>query len=103
MSLITALKELSPLTAFAKAMYGQFTSKAESEKIYRTIVPMIKDKIESGSSLKDPNMEQAVNLLAGLPPFGAKGSNFERRYLVDERTILDLPDDPDKLSIAYWW
>ncbi|XDF80098.1 hypothetical protein AAFX60_017115 [Aliivibrio fischeri] len=97
------LKQFSPLSSLISLAYKEFQNKQSSDKFYRANVPLIKLAIEEGFTLQDKMLRDSVDALESLAPFGARRSNFERRYLIDERTILDLPNDPDKLAYGYWW
>ncbi|MDO6580585.1 hypothetical protein Q4491_04435 [Photobacterium sp. 2_MG-2023] len=103
MKSLAGIGGFSQFTGLFKLMYNEFTTKASSEKTYRVIVPVVKERVYQGYTFKDKELQEMVELLRSLAPYGAKESNFSRRYLVDERTLLDLPDDPDRLSPGYWW
>lgn len=103
MSILAEIKTAWPISQLFTAMYREFSTKNQSEKVYRVVVPMIKDYVNQGYTFKNPELKEAVEMLKGLAPVGAPRHNFERRYLVDERTLLDLPDNPDRLSPGYWW
>ncbi|EFP97562.1 hypothetical protein [Vibrio caribbeanicus] len=97
------LKQFSPLSTLISLVYNEFQNKQSSDKLYKANVPLIKMAIEQGFTLKDKMLRDSVDALESLAPFGARRRNFERRYLVDERSIMNLPNDPDKLSYGYWW
>ncbi|WP_330960008.1 hypothetical protein [Photobacterium sp. 53610] len=101
--MMKVIGQFSPFTGMFKLMYREFETKANSEKTYRVVVPMVKERIYQGYTLQDKDLQEAAALLKSLAPVGGKRSNFERRYLVDERTMLDLPDNPENVSPAYWW
>ena len=84
------------------AIYGVFANKAESEKIYRFVVPELKSKLEGNGSMADDDVKKAIEILKELPAFGAKRRNFEQKYLTERHSILTLPDDPTKIPFGYW-
>lgn len=82
---------------------SQFSTKSESEKLYKALVPALKQSLNQGEPFHSKQVQQGIQALLLLPPNGARKLNFEKRYLINEYTVVELPDDPDQLSIAYWW
>lgn len=84
-------------------IFGVFKDKKEAEKLYRYIVPELQSALSSGSTMSTPAVKKAIEILQDLPPAGARRRNFRYRYLYDRPSLMNLPVDPDRLSIGYWW
>lgn len=82
---------------------GVFVEKSKAEELYRFIVPDIQQDLRNGKSFESEKVVSGIKILEKLPPIGARRRSFSRRYLKRKTDFLALPQDPDALSIAYWW
>ncbi len=85
------------------AMYGQISSKEGANKHYKTLVPMVKKLLKSGTPYKAKDIQRAIETLKDLAPVGARGRNFERKYLKNKQNFLLLPEDPNEIMYGFWW
>ncbi len=98
------LKKVSPLAGILKlpimAMYEILENKEKAEQDYIILVADIKGRIKNNHETynNSPDLRRAIEALSELPQWGAKRTNFRKRYLQDLDTntqkLLELPDDP---------
>ncbi|WDD99290.1 hypothetical protein [Thalassomonas actiniarum] len=106
MSGLTSLRQIksaSPLGSLLSLGYKQIVTKNNAEEVYRSLVPLLHEQIKIGRTIDDPMIQNAQKVLEGLAPFGVRRRNFKRWYLGSNTKLLELPHDPDKLTIACWW
>ncbi|EGU59961.1 hypothetical protein VINI7043_10175 [Vibrio nigripulchritudo ATCC 27043] len=84
-------------------VYGQYSDKSASDKAYKAFVPILKETLESGVPFSDPRVQNAIEHLKSLPPYGARRLHFSKRYLKDKESVLSLPNNPSSLAYGYWW
>lgn len=97
---------MSVITLITKAgeqIYGQISGKSKANELYRVLVPELKEAIEAGKPLADPQVQRLINAIGQLPSSGVKRMNFQRRYLEDADAMLRLPHDPETIMYGYWW
>lgn len=98
-----AVAEFRLLYSALAAIYGEVSGKYDSERVYRAIAPLLLDAIDAGAKYNDKDIQNTIDTLHKLAPYGIRRMQFKRAYL---RTIDDLkrlPRNPDMLSPAYWW
>ncbi len=87
------IKGKSLLTLLLK-MKGQIDSRSEAEETYHHIYPVLEELLAKGYAFESPEIQGIVEVLRGLPAWGAKRQNFEKRYLKNEAGLRELPRDP---------
>lgn len=100
---IMAVAEFRLLYSALAAIYGEVTGKVDSERVYRTVVPLVLNAIDAGAKYNDKEIQDAVDALHKLAPYGIRRMQFKRDYLQSIDGLKRLPPNPDMLSPAYWW
>ncbi|USD33962.1 MULTISPECIES: hypothetical protein [Vibrio] len=93
----------SLLTSAAEHIYGRVSGKQDANKWYKVLVPELREALERGTPITDPQVKRLISPISELPSSGAKQRNFVRRYMQDRDSMLKLPRDPNTMMYGYWW
>ncbi|MCG9597451.1 hypothetical protein L1D15_12065 [Vibrio sp. Isolate25] len=93
----------SLLTSAAEHIYGRVSGKQDANKLYKVLVPELREALERGTPITDPQVKRLISAISELPSSGAKQRNFVRRYMQDRDSMLKLPRDPNTIMYGYWW
>lgn len=102
-AILNQLGKASPLGSLLMKMKGQLDSKADANRIYRDLYPVLEDLLARGYSFDSLEIQGVVSVLRELPAWGAKRDSFEKRYLKDEYTLRKLPRDPSYFDGQGCW
>lgn len=98
---VSALASL--VTKAGGHIFGQISGKSKANELYKILVPELKEDLENGIPISEPQVKRLIDAISELPSSGAKRRNFERRYMEDRYTMLTLPNDPNTIMYGYWW
>ncbi|WP_114787628.1 hypothetical protein [Vibrio tetraodonis] len=93
----------SLLSSAAEQIYGRVSGKQDANKWYKVLVPELREALERGTPISDPQVKRLIEAISDLPSAGAKQRNFTRRYMQDKESMLKLPRDPNSIMFGYWW
>ncbi|MCC4226418.1 hypothetical protein LL295_23305 [Vibrio campbellii] len=102
-AILEQLGKASPLGSLLMKMKGQLDSKADANRIYKDLYPVLEDLLSRGYGFDTPEIQGVISVLRELPAWGAKRANFEKRYLQDESTLRKLPRDPSYFNGQGCW
>ncbi|TKF13147.1 hypothetical protein FCV43_20125 [Vibrio genomosp. F6] len=93
----------SLVTSAIESIYGRVSGKNDANRLYEVLVPELKEALQRGESLSDPQVKRLVEAICDLPSWGAKQRNFVMYYMKDADSMNRLPRNPDDLMYGYWW
>jgi len=93
----------SLFSSAAELIYGRVSGKQDANKWYKVLVPELREALERGTPISDPQVKRLIDAISDLPSAGARQRNFVRRYMQDRDSMLKLPRDPNSIMYGYWW
>ncbi len=100
--LIHGVSKASPLATPLRMMFGQIQNQQNANETYNAVRPLLDDALMSGYRFESQEVQGIVAILRELPADGARQRNFEKRYLMSESGLRELPRFASGLNSAYW-
>ncbi|SJN54163.1 hypothetical protein VR7878_00654 [Vibrio ruber DSM 16370] len=99
---LAELRKYGVIGSMLYKLYQQYEAKQDANETYKELTVVLDGLWSEGYRFESKEVQAVVTLLRELPAPGARKRSFERRYLVDEYTLKQLPHDPRRISPGYW-